>query len=75
MTAMSTHPIRGRHRRAVAELEAACEQLYRAELALHDARQTHVDAWIFAASEQLHTAVLSHARAEAALASVAAGAA
>ena len=35
---------------------AACE-LYRAELALHDAHQSQVDQWITAASEHLHRAI------------------
>lgn len=38
--------------------QAACEQLYRSELALHDSHQTHVDEWIAAAADGLHASVL-----------------
>jgi hypothetical protein len=31
--------------------------LYQAELAVHDAHQTHVDEWIAAAHDRLHLAV------------------
>jgi hypothetical protein len=34
--------------------------LFDAECALHVARQSHVDAWIAAASDRLHEAVLEH---------------
>jgi hypothetical protein len=37
--------------------ESAAKRMYDAEVALHCARQTHVDAWIAAAYEQLHVAV------------------
>jgi hypothetical protein len=37
--------------------DAAAQELYRAELALHDAHQSHVDVWITAASENLHRAI------------------
>lgn len=37
----------------------ACH-LYNAECALHVAHQTHVDAWITAASDSLHQAVAEH---------------
>jgi hypothetical protein len=37
--------------------DAAAEELYRAELALHDAHQSHVDRWINAADEHLHRAI------------------
>jgi hypothetical protein len=37
----------------------ACH-LYDAECALHVAHQTHVDAWITAASDRLHQAVATH---------------
>ena len=37
----------------------ACH-LYDAECALHVAHQTHVDAWITAASDRLHEAVADH---------------
>lgn len=37
--------------------DAAADELYRAELALHDARQSHVDQWINAANQHLHRAI------------------
>lgn len=37
--------------------DAAAQELYRAELALHDAHQSHVDQWINAANEHLHRAI------------------
>ncbi|MDT4938718.1 MAG: hypothetical protein QOG80_2389 [Pseudonocardiales bacterium] len=45
---------------AMDEYEASCLDLYRSELALHDAHQTHVDRWIEAAADRLHQAVLRH---------------
>jgi hypothetical protein len=38
----------------------AASRLHNAELALHDARQTGVDAWIAAAADRLHEAVVSY---------------
>lgn len=38
-------------------LSAATRQLYEAELALHDARTSHVDTWISAAACHLHDAL------------------
>jgi hypothetical protein len=55
------------HRRAVAEYDAASAELYRAELALHDAHQSGVDEWVRAAGDHLHAALVRHYRAEAAL--------
>jgi hypothetical protein len=40
--------------------------VYKAECALHDAHQSHVDAWIAAASNRLHDALVEHLAAEAA---------
>ena len=37
--------------------DVAAQELYRAELALHDAHQSHVDQWINAANERLHRAI------------------
>jgi hypothetical protein len=34
--------------------------MYCAELALHDARQAHVDAWVAAAYDRLHDAVAEY---------------
>ena len=51
------------------ELQAtAASELYRAELALSDARDSGVAAWITAASNRLHDAVVRDAGARAALA-------
>jgi phytoene/squalene synthetase len=38
----------------------AARRLYDAEIALHHAHQSHVDAWINAASAKLHGAVEAH---------------
>jgi hypothetical protein len=42
------------------------QHLYAAECALRDAHQSHVDAWIAAASERLHIALTEHLAAQAA---------
>jgi hypothetical protein len=47
-------------------VHAAAGRLYNAECAFHDARQTHVDAWILAASDRLHCAIATHSAAVAA---------
>jgi hypothetical protein len=39
------------------EVDVAAQRLYQAEVALHDAHSTHVDAWIMAAADRLHDAV------------------
>ena len=52
---------------AIEEYQASCEDLYRHELALHDANQTRVDTWIAAAADRLHEAVVRRDRAAAAL--------
>lgn len=46
-------------------VETAAQHLYEAECALHIAHQSHVDAWIAAASDRLHEAVVEHLAAEA----------
>ena len=51
-----------------AALEQAAQHLYDAECALHIARQTRVDAWITAAADHLHLAVLELDSADRALA-------
>lgn len=43
--------------------QTAAEELFRAELALEDARQSGYDPWIAAAYEHLHQAVEEHLRA------------
>ena len=48
-------------------LDTAAEALYRAELAVHDAHQSHVDSWIRAANDHLHEAMLEYREADAAL--------
>ena len=50
---------------AVVAREDAAHALYQAELALHDAHQTHVDQWIGAAHDRLHIAVTRYEDAEA----------
>ena len=53
--------------KAIEEYQASCEDLYRHEIALHDANQTQVDSWIQAAADKLHDAVVRRDRAAAAL--------
>ena len=50
------------------QVEDAARRLYAAEVALHDAHSSHVDAWILAASERLHEAIEAHLAAIAAMA-------
>ena len=45
----------------------AASHMYDAEFALHAAHESHVDAWIMAASDRLHFAVLEHTAACSAL--------
>lgn len=42
------------------DIAAAARRLYDAETTLHAARQTGVDAWIGAAYDQLHSALLDY---------------
>jgi hypothetical protein len=49
------------------DVAAAARRLYDCECALHTARQTHVDAWITAAADKLHVAILALDRAQHAL--------
>lgn len=56
------------YEQALAAKEAAAHALYRAELAVHDAHQTHVDQWIGAAHDRLHVAVSRYLAAESAVA-------
>lgn len=44
------------------DIETAARRLYHAEVALHDAHASGVDAWITAASDRLHQAVVEHLR-------------
>lgn len=43
-----------------AALAAAAARLFRAEIALHDAHQTHVDTWIAAVGDRLHEALIDY---------------
>jgi len=52
-----------RYEHAVLARDAAAQELFETELALHDARGTHDDRWITAASDHLHLAVVRHAQA------------
>ena len=58
------------YEQAVAAKEIAAQALYRAELAVHDAHQTHVDQWIGAAHDRLHDAVIRYLAAESAVATL-----
>ena len=55
---------------AVAAMDTAAQALYNAEVALHDAHQTHVDQWIAAAQDHLHLAVAEHGAAVARVSSL-----
>lgn len=44
-------------------VDAAARHMYEAEIILHDARQSHIDAWVAAAYDRLHEAILEHATA------------
>lgn len=48
----------------LARIDAA-RALHSAEIAVHDAHQTHVDAWIGAANDRLHLAVAQYLAADA----------
>jgi hypothetical protein len=58
------------YQHAVAARELAARKLYEAEVAVHDAHQTHVDCWIQAAHDRLHTAVTRYLAAEAVMSSL-----
>ncbi len=53
------------YEQAVALRDRAASALYQAELAVHDAHQTHIDSWIGAAHDRLHDAVRRYAEADA----------
>ena len=55
------------YQRAIAARDRAAHTLFEAELAAHDARQTHVDSWIRVANDRLHVAVSGYEDALAAL--------
>lgn len=48
------------NRTASPDVHTAARRLYDAEIALHIARSSGVDAWIAAASDRLHEAVEAH---------------
>jgi hypothetical protein len=48
------------HTAILDRVDAAARRLYDAEIALHIAHTSHVDAWIAAASDRLHDAVEAH---------------
>ncbi len=58
------------YQQTVAARELAARKLYEAEVAAHDAHQTHVDQWIQAAHDRLHVAVARYLAADAALSSL-----
>jgi hypothetical protein len=64
---LNEHPDQS-YQQAVAAKEVAAQALYRAELAVHDAHQTHVDTWIGAAHDRLHVAIGRYLAAQAAVA-------
>lgn len=45
------------------DLETAARRMYDAEVALHIARQTRVDAWVTSAGDRLHDAIVDYRRA------------
>ena len=60
MTIMQKSMADRTYEQAVAAMDLAAHALYNAEVALHDAHQTHVDQWIAAAQDHLHLAVAEH---------------
>jgi len=57
MTSQATAPAADGRQAAISE---AARRLYDAEIALHIARQTGVGAWIIAAYDRLHEAIVNH---------------
>jgi hypothetical protein len=57
MTSQAIAPAGDGRQAAISE---AARRLYDAEIALHIARQTGVGAWIVAAYDRLHEAIVSH---------------
>ena len=51
---------------ATIDIDAAARRLYDAEVALHIAHTSQVDAWITAAADRLHEAIEAHLAAVAA---------
>lgn len=67
---MSDEDARQMRLHATCRRDLAARALYRAELAVHDAHESHVDAWIRAANDHLHEAVVEYLSADAALSSL-----
>jgi hypothetical protein len=63
MNATESENVRS-HEQVLAGRDQAATALHEAELALHDAHQTHVDEWIQATSDRLHAAVVRYVAAE-----------
>lgn len=53
------------YEQAIAARIDAARALHSAEIAVHDAHQTHVDQWISAASDRLHIAIAEYLAADA----------
>ena len=70
MTTMQKSIADRAYEQAVAAMDFAARALYNAEIALHDAHQTHVDQWIAAAQDHLHLAVAEHSSAVARVSSI-----
>jgi dsDNA-binding SOS-regulon protein len=70
MTIMQKSMADRTYEQAVAAMDTAAQALYNAEVALHDAHQTHVDQWIAAAQDHLHLAVAEHGAAVARVSSL-----
>jgi hypothetical protein len=64
MTIMQNATTEQTYGQAVVAKNDAARALYRAEIAVHDARQTHVDQWISAANDRLHIAVTRYLAAD-----------
>jgi hypothetical protein len=47
-------------RTAEDRVQLTARRMYEAEVALHAARQAHVDQWVAAAYDRLHEAVIDH---------------
>jgi hypothetical protein len=65
MTIMHNSAAGGTYQQALAARNDAARALYYAEVALHDAHQTHVGHWIEAAQDRLHVAVAGYSAAAA----------
>jgi hypothetical protein len=64
MTIMQNATTDQSYGQAVVARDDAARALYCAEIAVHDARQAHVDQWISAADERLHIAVARYLAAD-----------